>query len=62
MGEYARNGDAHIAVNAIVLATLTNTTVKCGVVAALGGAPLSRPVLVATGAILAAGIGAITWL
>jgi len=62
MAEYAKSGDAHVAVNAIVLATLTNTAVKCGVVAALGGPALSRPVLVATGAILAAGIVTINWL
>jgi uncharacterized membrane protein (DUF4010 family) len=63
MAEYARSGDAHVAVNAIVLATLTNTTVKCGIVAVLGGAVLRRPVLIATGAILAAAaIGAIACL
>ncbi|TMA70133.1 MAG: MgtC/SapB family protein [Deltaproteobacteria bacterium] len=62
MAEYARSGDAHVAVNAIVLATLTNTMVKCGMAVALGGAVLRRPVLIATGAILATGIGAISWL
>ena len=59
MAEYARSGDAHVAANAIVLATLINTTVKCGIVAVLGGAALRRPVLIATGAILAAAVGTI---
>ena len=62
MAEYARSGDAHVAANAIVLATLTNTTVKCGIVAVLGGAALRRPVLIATGAILAAAVGTIACL
>jgi uncharacterized membrane protein (DUF4010 family) len=56
MAQYAKSGDAHVAVNAIVLATLANTTVKCGIVAALGGAVLRRPVIIATGVILVAGI------
>jgi uncharacterized membrane protein (DUF4010 family) len=62
MAEYARSGDTRIAVNAIVLATLANTTVKCGIVAGLGGPVLRRPVIIATGAILAAGIGTIGFL
>ena len=47
-------GDAQVAVNAIVLATLANPAVKCGIVAALAGAVLRRPVIIATGAILVA--------
>jgi len=62
MAEYARSGDARVAVNAIVLASLTNTTVKCGIVAVLGGTVLRRAVLIATGAILVAAIGTIGWL
>jgi len=62
MAEYARSGDTRIAVNAIVLATLANTTVKCGIVAGLGGPVLRRPVIIATGAILAAGIATIGFL
>jgi uncharacterized membrane protein (DUF4010 family) len=62
MAEYARSGDAHVAVNAIVLATLANTMVKCGIVAMLGGALLRRPVIVAIGAILAAAITTIAHL
>ena len=57
MAEYARSGDAHVAVNAIVVAALTNTVVKCAIVAMLGGAVLRRALLVATGSILAVGLG-----
>src|SRR5262245_52148649 len=62
MAEYAKSGDAQVAVNAIVLATLANTSVKCGIVVALAGAVLRRPVIIATGAILAAGITTIALL
>jgi uncharacterized membrane protein (DUF4010 family) len=62
MAEYAKSGEAHVAVNAIVLATLANTIVKCGIVAALGGALLRRPVIIATGAIVAAAITTIVIL
>ena len=62
MAEYARTGDPDVAVGAIVLASLTNTLVKCGIVTALGGATLRRVVLVATAVIVAAGIGALVWL
>jgi len=62
MAEYAMGGDARVATNAIVVATLSNTVVKAGMVAALGAPALSRPILLATGAILAAGIGAIALL
>jgi uncharacterized membrane protein (DUF4010 family) len=61
MADYARSGDAGVAVNAIVLATLTNTVVKCGIVTVLGAGALSRPVRIATAAILVAGIGAIAF-
>ena len=62
MAEYAKSGDAHVAVNSIVLATLANTTVKCGIVVALAGAVLRRPVIIATCAILVAGIATIALL
>jgi uncharacterized membrane protein (DUF4010 family) len=42
-----------------VLAALTNTLVKCGMVVSLGGAGLRKPILLATAAILAAGGGAL---
>jgi uncharacterized membrane protein (DUF4010 family) len=59
MAEYAKGGDSHVAVNAIVIATLANTIVKCGMVVALGAAALSRPVVVATVAILVVGVAAV---
>src|SRR5262245_13294806 len=62
MAEYARDGDPRVAANAIVLATVANTMVKCGIVTALGGAVLRRSVIIATVAILAAAIAAIAFL
>jgi uncharacterized membrane protein (DUF4010 family) len=59
MAEYARGGDTRVAVNSIVIAALTNTLVKCGMAAWLGGAALRRPILIATGAMVAAGLVAI---
>jgi len=62
MAESARGGgDAALATTAIVLATLTNTFVKCGLVLALAGPALRRPILLATGLIAAAGLGAAWW-
>jgi uncharacterized membrane protein (DUF4010 family) len=62
MAEYAKTGDAGIAVDAIVIAALTNTMVKCGMVVVLGGPGLRRPMLVATGGLLAAGVAALLLL
>jgi uncharacterized membrane protein (DUF4010 family) len=59
MAEYAKTGDPLVASNAIVLATLANTAVKTGIVTSLGDAALSRPVLIAAGAIVATGFAAI---
>ena len=56
MAEFAKNGDTTVAVNAIVIAALANTVVKCGMVLILAGPPLRRPVALATVAILAAGL------
>ena len=56
MAEYAKTGDAGVAVNAIVIAALTNTLVKCGLAASLGGPALRRPIIVATGGVVAAGL------
>jgi len=61
MADYARSGDQHVAATAIVVATLANTAVKCGIVAILGSPTLRRSVLISTAAILAAGFGAIVW-
>lgn len=62
MAGYARVADPRTAIVAITIASLVNTVVKCGMVIAIGGAPARRPVLIATGAILVAGIGAIAAL
>jgi len=58
MASYART-DAWVAVVAVVIAVVSNTLVKAGMVVALGSASLKRPVLLATFAILAGGIGAL---
>jgi len=61
MASYARNGgDAVTAAGAIVVATLTNTLVKCGLVVVLGSTALRGRVLAATAGILAAGL-AVLW-
>jgi len=59
MANYAKSGDPDVAVNAIVLAALSNTVTKCAMVGALGGPALRRLVFVATGVILVAGVAAI---
>jgi uncharacterized membrane protein (DUF4010 family) len=59
MAEYAKSGEAVVAVNAIVIAVLANTLVKCVMVLALAGAGLRRPVALATVAILVMGLGAL---
>jgi uncharacterized membrane protein (DUF4010 family) len=59
MAQYARSGSPEVAANAITIAVLSNTVVKAGIVAVLGAKQLRRSILVATGGILAAGIGAI---
>ena len=55
MADYARGGNAGTAVGAIVIASLSNTVVKTGMVAALGGADLRRLVLLSGAVIVAAG-------
>lgn len=55
MAEYAKSNDPVIAVRAIMIAAISNTLVKCGMVVSLGGPALRRPVLLATAALLAAG-------
>jgi uncharacterized membrane protein (DUF4010 family) len=55
MAEYARDGSATVAANAITLAALTNTVVKAGMVVALGSPKLRVPILLAAAAVLGAG-------
>jgi uncharacterized membrane protein (DUF4010 family) len=59
MAEYGRNNSLAVAAHAIIIAALSNTTVKAGMVVALGGPQLRMPILLATAAILATGIAAI---
>lgn len=59
MAEYARANDPAVAVRAIVLAVLSNTLVKCGLAVGLGGRALRWPVLIGTGAVLAAAAAAL---
>jgi uncharacterized membrane protein (DUF4010 family) len=57
MADFARlGGDAHVAVAAIIVASLSNTVVKCGLGVALGSPALRLRLLPATAMILAVGI------
>lgn len=55
MAQYAKSASPQVAVTSIVIAALSNTLTKCLLVAMLGGRTLRRPILLATGLILAAG-------
>lgn len=60
MAEYARHGgDAQVAAGSIVVATLTNTLVKSGLIVALGSVAMRARMAMATAAILAAGLAAL---
>ena len=61
MAQYARANDVTIAARAIVIATLTNTIVKAGMVAALGSRSLRAPIIVSAALIALAGIVTV-WL
>ncbi len=57
MSEFAQSGEARVAVIAIVIAAVSNTLVKCAMAFAIAGRAFGRPLLVATIATLAAGLG-----
>jgi uncharacterized membrane protein (DUF4010 family) len=57
MSEFAKSGDARLAVTAIVIAALVNTVVKCAIAFAVAGAAFAKPLLIATAATLVAGLG-----
>jgi uncharacterized membrane protein (DUF4010 family) len=60
MAEYARRGgDAQVAAGSIVVATLTNTLVKSGMIVVLGSTAMRARMAAATAAILAAGLAAL---
>jgi uncharacterized membrane protein (DUF4010 family) len=56
MSEFAQSGEARVAVIAIVIASLSNTIVKCGIAFVLGGEGLGKKLLIATGVTLVAGL------
>jgi uncharacterized membrane protein (DUF4010 family) len=58
MAEFAKSGDAAMAVIAIVIAAVSNTLVKCGLAAGIVGLAPSKILIVATAATLAAGLAA----
>jgi uncharacterized membrane protein (DUF4010 family) len=58
MSEFAKSGEARIAVIAIVIAALSNTLVKCGMAFVLAGSTFGRPLLITTIVTLLAGLGA----
>ena len=58
MAEFAQSGEARVAVIAIVIASLSNTLVKCGMAFAVAGLTLGKPLLIATAATLFAGLAA----
>ena len=64
MAEYAKANPPTVAAIAVVIAAISNTVVKCGMVATLGGPALRRPMLLTTAGIIVAGIGgvAVMWL
>jgi uncharacterized membrane protein (DUF4010 family) len=59
MADYARANSVTVATTAITLAALSNTVVKAGMVASLGGAELRRPVLLASTGLILVGIGTV---
>jgi uncharacterized membrane protein (DUF4010 family) len=58
MSEFAKSGEIRTAVIAIVIASLTNTVVKCGMAFVIAGASLGKPLLAATVATFVAGLAA----
>jgi uncharacterized membrane protein (DUF4010 family) len=58
MAELAQSGEAHTAVIAIVIASLSNTLVKCGMAFVVAGFALGKPLFMATIATLLAGLAA----
>jgi uncharacterized membrane protein (DUF4010 family) len=59
MAQSAKSDGAQIAVTAIVIAALVNTLVKCGIAYFFAGTSLGRPLLLATAAMLIAGLATV---
>jgi uncharacterized membrane protein (DUF4010 family) len=64
MAEYGKANSPTVAAIAVVIAAISNTVVKCGMVVTLGGLALRRPILLATVGIILAGIAGVAavWL
>ena len=62
MSEFAKSGEARVAVIAIVIAALTNTIVKCAMALVVAGLSFAKPLLAATVLIPLAGLGAVYFL
>jgi uncharacterized membrane protein (DUF4010 family) len=62
MAEYAKSGPAQVAVDSIVIAALSNTLVKTGMVVALGGRELRRALVVCAAALVILGVALIVLL
>jgi|KBSSwiStaDraftv2_1062776.scaffolds.fasta_scaffold191781_3 uncharacterized membrane protein (DUF4010 family) len=59
MGDCARSHEMRVAVTSIVIGTISNRVVKCGMVPVLSGGGLRLTMLLATAAVLAVGIVAL---
>ncbi|HUU24872.1 MAG TPA: MgtC/SapB family protein [Methyloceanibacter sp.] len=59
MAKLPESGTAQVAVTAIVIAALVNTAVKCGIAFFVGGRSLGKPLLLATAAMLVAGLASV---
>lgn len=62
MSEFARDGSPATAAGAIAIAAISNTLVKCGLVAFLGSAAMRLRVAIATGAVLLAGLASLLFV
>ncbi len=58
MAEFAKSGEARVAVIAIAIAALSNTIVKCGMAVVSAGLAFARPLIVATVALIVVGLAA----
>ena len=63
MSEFARQeGNLATAAGAVALAAISNTLVKCGMVVFLGSVAMRRRVVIATAALLTAGVGSLLFV
>ncbi len=62
MAEYAKRGAVRVAMNAILIASITNTLVKLGIVTVIGSSSLRCRLLFSTFLIIAGGAGTLVFL